>query len=288
MSASRRCQRMVCHRLPCHGATLPTYPKMLAGGAIPVRRLPSSSMSRRNLADLSQSVWTVLQEGSKQKRRACKPGSVPWAPAAPTVLRRASSARRYFADAVTPTRCAPSIWAGRYRPAPAAYPQAGVRLLDGPSTCCAALLLARFTMPPPSPATRWALTPPFHPHRQAPGAAARRRQYVFCGTLCPRRPRATRPGRYPAPCPCGARTFLHRCGPEGPSGSGAPARLSISLRSRCYSSVDLSGRVSSIAPSSPSSGSSLSAGSSSNIRSSSSNSALEASKASPSNSSSPP
>jgi len=99
-------------------------------------------------------------------------------------------------------------------------------LLDGPSTCCSALLLARFTVPPPSPATRWALTPPFHPHRQAHGATARRRQYVFCGTFCPRRPRAPRPGRYPAPCPLGARTFLRRCGPEGPSDGGAPARLS--------------------------------------------------------------
>ena len=132
-------------------------------------------------------------------------------------------------------RGAPSIWAGRCRPALAAYPQAGARLLDGPSTCCSALLLARFTVPPPSPATRWALTPPFHPHRQAHGAAARHRQYVFCGTFCPRRPRATRPGRYPAPCPDGARTFLHRCGPQGPSGGGAPARLSLSFRKPCFS-----------------------------------------------------
>lgn len=42
---------------------------------------------------------------------------------------------------------------------------------------------------------------------------ARRRQYVFCGTVCPRRRPTPRPGRYPAPCPYGARTFLRRCGP---------------------------------------------------------------------------
>ncbi len=78
--------------------------------------------------------------------------------------RHAATSGRYSTN-----RCAPSISAGRHRPARAAYPQAGGSLLDGPSTCCSALLLARFTVPPLSPATRWALTPPFHPHRQTLG-----------------------------------------------------------------------------------------------------------------------
>jgi hypothetical protein len=30
---------------------------------------------------------------------------------------------------------------------------------------CSALLAARLAVPPPLPATRWALAPPFHPHR---------------------------------------------------------------------------------------------------------------------------
>ena len=67
-----------------------------------------------------------------------------------------------------------TIYLGRPSPAGSCSLPAGwSSLLDGPSTCCSALLLARFTVPPPLPATRWALTPPFHPHRQAHGTAAR-------------------------------------------------------------------------------------------------------------------
>lgn len=77
-------------------------------------------------------------------------------------------------------------------------------------------------MPLPLPATRWALTPPFHPHpsREAPLSRLCRSlsrsfriqsrsqvgQFVFCGTICPprkpSRPMALkpsrRPGNYPA------------------------------------------------------------------------------------------
>ena len=74
----------------------------------------------------------------------------------------------------------------------------------------------------------------------------------------------------------------------GAARRGRPAAVHRPASGRRFQSVDASGRLSSIAASSPSSASSLSAGSSSNIRSSSSNSALEASNASPSNSSSPP
>ena len=109
--------------------------------------------------------------------------------------------------------------------------RAGASLLDGPSTCCSALLLARFTVPPPLPATRWALTPPFHPHRRRTAQPRAAGSMFSCGTVCPQRRRAPQPGRYPAPCPYGARTFLRRSDPGGPSGGGAPARLSLSLRS---------------------------------------------------------
>lgn len=53
-----------------------------------------------------------------------------------------------------------------------------------------ALLRVGFAVPSPSPMTRWALTPPFHPHRPES------RQFVFCGTV----PRVTPGGRYPPPC----------------------------------------------------------------------------------------
>ncbi len=41
--------------------------------------------------------------------------------------------------------------------------------------------------------TWWALTPPFHPYRQAEA----RRRFAFCGAM----PGITPPGRYPASCP---------------------------------------------------------------------------------------
>ena len=57
-------------------------------------------------------------------------------------------------------------------------------------------------MPFPSPETRWALTPPFHPCLQC------RRRFVFCGAF----PRVAPAGRYPAPSSSGVRTFLaERC-----------------------------------------------------------------------------
>jgi len=60
------------------------------------------------------------------------------------------------------------------------------------------LLQAGFAVPPPLPATRCALTAPFHPYR------AYARRYIFCGTFR----RLAPPGDYPAPLPSGARTFL--------------------------------------------------------------------------------
>jgi len=63
------------------------------------------------------------------------------------------------------------------------------------------LLPVGFTMPPPLPGMRCALTTPFHPYRQA---LRRCRRYAFCCTF----PGVAPAGRYPAPCFRGARTFL--------------------------------------------------------------------------------
>ena len=83
------------------------------------------------------------------------------------------------------------------------------------------LLPVGFTMPSPLPATRCALTAPFHPYspsplrvtaQQARGLAAPKQlsceggRFVLCGTF----PGVAPAGRYPAPYVDGARTFLPR------------------------------------------------------------------------------
>ena len=60
------------------------------------------------------------------------------------------------------------------------------------------LLPVGFTMPPQLPLERCALTAPFHPYLH------KCRRFAFCGTF----PRVAPAGRYPAPYPRGARTFL--------------------------------------------------------------------------------
>ena len=90
--------------------------------------------------------------------------------------------------------------------------------MTGPETGCgrrstprhpySVLLPVGFTLPSLLPATRWALTPPFHPYPA--GSVARQRaiqqagRFPFCGTF----PGVAPAGRYPAPCFRGARTFL--------------------------------------------------------------------------------
>src|ERR1700748_2495124 len=61
------------------------------------------------------------------------------------------------------------------------------------------LLPVGFTMPPPLPDPRCALTAPFHPY-----CLARRKRFVLCGTF----PGVAPAGCYPAPYVDGARTFL--------------------------------------------------------------------------------
>src|SRR5207253_9599092 len=82
------------------------------------------------------------------------------------------------------------------------------------------LLPVGFTLPPPLPAARCALTAPFHPCRP-PGPANgtdRARRCVFCGTF----PGVAPAGRYPAPCLRGARTFLSPPKSETWTKSGHP------------------------------------------------------------------
>ena len=65
-----------------------------------------------------------------------------------------------------------------------------------------ALLRMGFTVPPPLPSGRCALTAPFHPYRPVPKGTERR--FLFCGTFL----RVAATGCYPACCPFGVRTFL--------------------------------------------------------------------------------
>ena len=62
-----------------------------------------------------------------------------------------------------------------------------------------------FTVPPPLPSGRCALTAPFHPCRPAPGGVGGR--FLFCGTFL----RVAATGCYPACRPFGVRTFLPDC-----------------------------------------------------------------------------
>ncbi len=73
-----------------------------------------------------------------------------------------------------------------------------------------ALLQVGLAMPVRLPVPRWALTPPFHHH------SCGQEQTVLCGAF----PRVTPAGRYPAPLPCGVRTFL---APGSLRGRGHPA-----------------------------------------------------------------
>ena len=87
-----------------------------------------------------------------------------------------------------------------------------------------ALLLVGLAVPVQLPVPRWALTPPFHPDlRVISVARSAHRRFVFCGAF----PRVTPAGRYPAPLPCGVRTFLEQVALPAtiqPSALGAFAR----------------------------------------------------------------
>jgi|GEM_PF-1587190 hypothetical protein len=109
-------------------------------------------------------------------------------------------------------RWRPFIWDARRRAPLATDPGGGAeaRLVRsrGPATRPTrrpylVLLPVGFAVPPPLPATRCALTAPFHPCRPS-GFPKRTRRCAFCGTF----PGVSPAGRYPAPHLRGARTFL--------------------------------------------------------------------------------
>ena len=85
------------------------------------------------------------------------------------------------------------IWDRHCRRPHAAYP--GLRRSERLLIPYLALLQVGFTVRPPSPVARCALTAPFHPCL-CPRKGHRR--FTFCGTFR-RRPKPT-PGCYPAPC----------------------------------------------------------------------------------------
>ena len=80
------------------------------------------------------------------------------------------------------------------------------------------LLPAGLAMPPTLPPARCALTAPFHP---CPGGlSARPRRFAFCGAF----PGVAPAGRYPAPHPYGARTFLRPYEKDGGRPADWPCR----------------------------------------------------------------
>src|SRR5438874_1213820 len=117
----------------------------------------------------------------------CKPGSVP-----PESGDGHSSGTFVTERLARPTRAA----ARKARPAALTWVSAACRSY-------LVLLPVGFTLPPPLPAARCALTAPFHPCRPPPRKAASS-AVCFCGTF----PGVAPAGRYPAPCLRGARTFL--------------------------------------------------------------------------------
>src|SRR5205085_2006201 len=116
----------------------------------------------------------------------------------------------------------PFLWTGPRGTVLATYPDPSDRRRSYPPSPrlgrardpYSVLLLAGLAMPCLLPATRWALTPPFHPSPGKPG------RFAFCGAV----PGVAPGGRYPPPCRRGARTFLDPLAeaaiarPSGPRG----------------------------------------------------------------------
>jgi hypothetical protein len=128
------------------------------------------------------------------RQPACKPGSV----------RRRSKPRRV--TTIPLGRRLPGA-SGNLpgRPDPDTDPATPPACANGaPRRPYSVLLPVGFALPLRLPATRCALTAPFHPCRGMP------RRFVLCGTFPEIRPlaRISLAGRYPAPHVHGARTFL--------------------------------------------------------------------------------
>ena len=155
----------------------------------------------------------------KWDQTACKPGSVP-----PEPKRRHWRSFLWTAPRGTVLATYPDR-PGLRQPCP---PSPKLRRTHGPYSV---LLLAGLAMPSLLPATRWALTPPFHPSLTGV------RRFAFCGAI----PGVAPGGRYPPPCRRGARTFLDPLAraaiarPSGPTSSTAlqPRLLTGVAKVRC-------------------------------------------------------
>jgi hypothetical protein len=161
-------------------------------------------------------MWGKRASQCTRCQTVCKPGSVP--PRHPA--HRASRGNRGW----------PFIWDVRRRTPHATDPSGGAKGPPGSpgnaeSACRSYLVLlpVGFSLPPPLPAARCALTAPFHPCRPCnpTNGLAWARRYVFCGTF----PGVAPAGRYPAPCLRGARTFLPSPKPRGPGEERPSDRL---------------------------------------------------------------
>ena len=143
-----------------------------------------------------------------QRQTACKPGSVPLS-GFPKGGDGHSSGAPVAERLVRPTRAAarrPARHLGSLRDACRSY---------------LVLLPVGFSLPPPLPAARCALTAPFQPCRP-PGMPETGWRCTFCGTF----PGVAPAGRYPAPYLRGARTFLFpRKRKKRPSDRLAPGDL---------------------------------------------------------------
>jgi hypothetical protein len=132
-----------------------------------------------------------MEEGRKQRQPACKPGSV-WPGFCP---RRDghSSGTPVAGRLEQPTRAT--------RPTDEAPPAAREPRAH---RSYSVLLPAGLAVPPTLPPARCALAAPFHPCPCARPCGRPDGRFAFCGAL----PGVAPAGRYPAPHPFGARTFL--------------------------------------------------------------------------------
>jgi hypothetical protein len=177
------------------------WPAARAAHFVLILRSPRAARASRRMATRSQHPGDKHKKLAGARRSsppsplrhqpACKPGSV--GRGCPRVTTIPLGRRLPVASSNLPGRPDQDIDPGSYACA------------QTPRRPYSVLLPVGFTVPPPLPATRCALTAPFHPCR---GQTQRTAAVSFlCGTV----PRLAPAGRYPAPYVHGARTFLpHR------------------------------------------------------------------------------
>ena len=131
-----------------------------------------------------------MNEGRKERQPACKPGSV-WPGFCPDVTAIPLGRPSPGASSNQPERQGQRM---RPRPRPRARAHRSYSVL----------LPAGLAVPPTLPPARCALAAPFHPYPCARPCGRMDGRFAFCGAF----PGVAPAGRYPAPHPFGARTFL--------------------------------------------------------------------------------